>query len=70
MTTKVQNGHKIYHFAVKNVDKMSIKKYKHLPLQDLIRFARIGIFGLKIYHLATLVRALAPKFLKEKYVGC
>jgi hypothetical protein len=25
---------------------------------------------LKIYHLATLVRALAPKFLKEKYVGC
>jgi capsular polysaccharide biosynthesis protein len=30
------------------------KKYQHLPLQDLLKFTQIGIFGLKIYHLATL----------------
>jgi hypothetical protein len=28
--------------------------YQHLPLQDPPKFTEIGIFGLKIYHLATL----------------
>jgi hypothetical protein len=29
---------------------------KCLPLQDPPKFTQIGIFGLKMYHLATLVR--------------
>jgi hypothetical protein len=32
--------------------------YKHLPLQDLTKFTQIGIFGLKIYHLATLASTI------------
>jgi hypothetical protein len=28
---------------------------QHLPLQDPTKFTQIGIFGLKIYHLATLI---------------
>jgi hypothetical protein len=28
--------------------------YHHLPLQDPPKFTQVGIFGLKIYHLATL----------------
>jgi hypothetical protein len=31
------------------------KIYQHLSLQDTPRFTKIGIFGLKIYHLATVV---------------
>jgi predicted secreted protein len=30
------------------------KIYQHLPLQDPPKFTQIGIFGLKIWHLATL----------------
>jgi hypothetical protein len=30
------------------------KIYQHLPLQDPPKFTQIWIFGLKIYHLATL----------------
>jgi hypothetical protein len=29
--------------------------YQHLPLQDPPKFTQIGILGLKIYHLASLV---------------
>jgi hypothetical protein len=29
-----------------------------LPLLDLIKFTQIGIFGLKIYHLATLSQSM------------
>jgi hypothetical protein len=36
------------------IDQMSIKIYQHLPLQDPLQFTQIKIFGLKIYHLATL----------------
>jgi hypothetical protein len=31
---------------------------KHLPLQDHPKFTQIRIFGLKIYHLATLASTL------------
>jgi hypothetical protein len=31
------------------------KIYQHLSLQDTPKFTQIGIFGLKIYDLATLV---------------
>jgi hypothetical protein len=48
MTTKctkrpsnIRNGHKIY---------------QHLPIQGPPKYNKIGTFGLKIYHLATLVR--------------
>jgi hypothetical protein len=30
------------------------KIYQHLQLQDPPKFTQIGIFGLKVYHLATL----------------
>jgi hypothetical protein len=36
------NGHKIY---------------QHLPMQDTPKFTQNVIFGLKIYHLATLTRS-------------
>jgi hypothetical protein len=42
---KRPNGHKIY---------------QHLPLQDTPKFTHIGIFGLKIYHLATLRHTIHP----------
>jgi hypothetical protein len=29
--------------------------YQHLPLQDPLKFTQIGIFSLKIHHLATLM---------------
>jgi hypothetical protein len=38
-----------------NNGQIGCKKYQHLPLQDLQKFTQIGIFGLKIYHLATLI---------------
>jgi hypothetical protein len=48
-----QNGHKIY---------------QHRPLQDPPKFTRIGIFGLKIYHLATLTCILTLfSAIEEKY---
>jgi hypothetical protein len=34
----------------------SRKKDQHRPLQDLPKFTQIGIFGSKLYHLATLAR--------------
>jgi hypothetical protein len=40
---------------------MTIKNtYVHLPLQDFPKITQIGIFGLKIYHLATLVPIFYP----------
>jgi hypothetical protein len=32
--------------------------YQHLPLHDPPKYNQIGIFGLKIYHLATLANSL------------
>jgi hypothetical protein len=34
---------------------LSVKIYQHLRLQDPPKFTQIWIFGLKIYHLATLL---------------
>jgi hypothetical protein len=31
-----------------------LKIYQHLPLKDPPKFTEIGVFGLKIWHLATL----------------
>jgi hypothetical protein len=42
--TDISNGHKIY---------------KHFPLQDPPKVTQIKIFGLKIYHLATLLTLAA-----------
>jgi hypothetical protein len=33
---------------------MSVKIYQHFPFLGSQKFTQIGIFGLKIYHLATL----------------
>jgi hypothetical protein len=35
----------------------SHKIYQHTPLQDPPKFTQIGIFGLKICHLATLIQS-------------
>jgi hypothetical protein len=49
----IPNGHKIYEMAVKSI-RYDHKIYQHLSLQDTQKVTQIGIFGLKIYHLATL----------------
>jgi hypothetical protein len=36
------------------IDQNGHKMYQHLSLKDTQKFTRSGIFGLKIYHLATL----------------
>jgi hypothetical protein len=45
---------------------------KDLPLQDPTKFTQIGIFGLKIYHLATLIGTIfflvRPQFRGKKDV--
>jgi hypothetical protein len=38
----------------RKVDQMALKIYQHIRLQDPQKFAQIGIFGLRICHLATL----------------
>jgi hypothetical protein len=50
------NDHKICHDH-KNVRKI----YRHLPLQDPAKITQIAIFGLKIYHLATLLKRRVEK---------
>jgi hypothetical protein len=66
----IPNGHKIY---------------QHFPLQDTPKYTQIGIFGLKINHLVTLVFVccskkksgnpaleadLNPPALKPSFSGC
>jgi hypothetical protein len=46
----IPNGHKLYQMATKYTN----KKDQHLPLQDPTKFTQIGIFGLKMCHMATL----------------
>jgi hypothetical protein len=76
----IPNDHKIYQSATKYVciqsglkmDQMAICKiYQHLPLQYPRKFTQIGIFGLKIYHLATLSRRETQTSKKRfgSYVG-
>jgi hypothetical protein len=36
--------------------------YQHFPLKDPPKFTQIGIFGLKICHLATLLYKRAARF--------
>jgi hypothetical protein len=55
MTIKYTKGAKNISVSHK-IDQMTITyTYQHLPLQDPPKFTQIGIFGLKIYHLATLL---------------
>jgi hypothetical protein len=46
----IPNGHKIY---------------QHIQLQDPPKFTQIGIFRLKIYHLATLLETRLLHIIKE-----
>jgi hypothetical protein len=53
MATKIPKGHKNTNGRKRN--QTAIKRtYEHLPLLDPTKFTQIGIFGLKLYHLATL----------------
>jgi hypothetical protein len=49
----IPNGHEI---CIPNGHKI----YQHLPLQKPPKFTQILIFGLKLYHLATLVTGSVP----------
>jgi hypothetical protein len=54
----IPNDHKIYQSALKYTKwpengPNGHKIYKHRQLQDPPKFTQIGIFGLKVYHLAT-----------------
>jgi hypothetical protein len=41
--------------------------YQHLPLHGPPKFIQIAIFGLKIYHLATLIASRAEKLLRWRF---
>jgi hypothetical protein len=43
--------------------------YQHFPSRDAPKLTQIVIFGLKIYHLATLVRNLGDKSGSESAFG-
>jgi hypothetical protein len=51
----IPTGNKMFIRNGSKIDKMAPKNYQHLSLQDTPNFTQIGILGLKIYHLATLV---------------
>jgi hypothetical protein len=57
----IPKDNKIYQMATKMPTGRKVgrpnghRKYQCLPMQDLPRFTQIGSFGLKIYHLATLI---------------
>jgi hypothetical protein len=53
IATTLPNGHKIYQMAV--VYSKWPQKYQPFPFQGLPMFTQIGIFGLKTFHLATLL---------------
>jgi hypothetical protein len=60
MGKNIPNDHEIYHKAenipnVCKIGQIAIKYNNYLPLQALQNLSKIGIFGLKIYHLATLI---------------
>jgi hypothetical protein len=42
------------------------KTYQHLPLHDPQKLTQVGIFGLKIFHLATLLWKTAPSLYTQK----
>jgi hypothetical protein len=52
IATKIPNGHKNTKWPSGKPNGHKI--YQHLPFEDRIKFTQVGIFGLKIYHLATL----------------
>jgi hypothetical protein len=54
------HGHKIY--------QMAIQYTNFAKLQDPRKFIQMGIFGLKVYHLATRCRNLS-KMQSNKFVG-
>jgi hypothetical protein len=54
----IPNGHKI---CIPN----DLKLYQYLPLQDPPKCTQIGIFGLKINHLATLLLFAASMSLRK-----
>jgi hypothetical protein len=65
----IPNDYNVYQMAT-NIPKdrkvgrpNCFKIYQHLQLQDPPKFTQIGIFGLKIYHLATLLTTrIKPPF--------
>jgi hypothetical protein len=66
----IPNDHKIYQMAVKHTKTPRYrptghKMYQHLPVQDPPKFTQIRIFGLKIYHLATLVESRSRSYDRE-----
>jgi hypothetical protein len=74
-----QNDHKIYQMAQKYTNRPNGHKiYQLLSLQVTRKFAPIGIFGLKIYYLATLLSfetwkqcdQIGRNFFSEKFEFC
>jgi hypothetical protein len=51
----IPNGYKIYQMDANVPNDQKI--YQHLPLKPTQKFTQIWIFGLKIYHLATLIES-------------
>jgi hypothetical protein len=53
MDTNLPYGHKIYQNALKYSKRP--KLHEHFPFHGPSKHTQIGIFGMKIYHLATLI---------------
>jgi hypothetical protein len=62
IATKVPNGHKMYQMAF--IYSTWPYKFQPFPCQGPPKFTQIVFFGLKIYHLATLM--LAREAFKDK----
>jgi hypothetical protein len=59
----IPNGNKIYQMAITYIYQNIYQKYQNgykiyqrFTLQDPPKFTQIGIWGLKMYHLATLIK--------------
>jgi hypothetical protein len=52
----IPNGHKIYQMAIKYSKGQKIID-NYIPFQGPQKCTQVGIFGMKVYHLATLDRS-------------
>jgi hypothetical protein len=51
------NGHNMYEMAVHKIEQLDKIFFNFFSMQDTPKFTQIGISGLKICHLATLIAA-------------
>jgi hypothetical protein len=65
ITTKLPSDHKIYQIHNTKYIPNGHEIYQHFPFKGPPKFTQSGIFGLKTYHLATLMEIIFCAFLME-----